>query len=302
MPRLGFLEGEHISGIKKKVLANGISVFLEYLPEHKKVIFLVGLGVGSRNDPPELAGISHFLEHLQFQSNRFRSADDINEDLEEVGTDFDAGTDFDSTVFYTIGYPRYLGRSIKILYEALTNFEYNENELERERLVVLTELKKSLDSPEIYYFDHLFIPALLRKTPLEKPILGTIKALKKIRKEDLIFQKRKYYLPQNMIIFVCGKFEEEALLRKLEKTFGHLKPRHLEIEKEKIPLANRYRVVFKHRKNLKLAYLALGYRVPGYNHVDSLKFLLLESILSGGASSRLYKKLRSEKGIGYNDL
>lgn len=303
MSHVGFLEKDHITGIKKLILSNGIKVFLEELPEYKKVIFLVGVGVGSRDDVPELAGISHFLEHIQFHSNRFRSADDINEDLEDGGTDFDAGTEFDSTIFYALGYPRYLSRSIRILYEAISNFEYNEDELAREKLVVLTELRKYLDSPEDYYLDSLFIPTLLRKTFSEKPILGALKTLKNIKKEDLISLKKKFYLPSNMIIFVCGRFEEEKILRLLEKTFGRLKPVSFEESERQIPaITNRHKEVFKKRKNLKLAYVAFGYRVPAFDHPDSLKLLLLESILSGGVSSRLCKKLRSERGIGYNDL
>lgn len=302
MPHVGFLEKDHISGIKKKILPNGITIFLEYLPERKKVIFLVGFGVGSRDDAPELAGISHFVEHIQFHSNRFRSADDINEDLEDVGTDFDAGTEFDSTIFYAWGYPRYLSRSIRILYEAISNFEYNEDEFAREKLVVLTELRKYLDSPEDYYLDSLFIPALLRKTFSEKPILGSPKTVKNIKKEDMISLKKKFYLPSNMIIFVCGRFEEEKILRLLDSTFGRLKLNSFEEPERQIPLTNRHKEVFKKRKNLKLAYMAFGYKVPAFNHPDSLKLLLLESILSGGVSSRLCKKLRSERGIGYNDL
>jgi len=283
-------------------LENGITVFLEELPERKKVAFVVGVGVGSKDDAPELAGISHFVEHIQFHSNRFRASEQITEDIEDGGADVNAGTEFDSTIFYVLGYPRYLSRNIRILYEALTNFEYNENEIEREKREVLTELRKDLDSPEEYYLTNLFIPAVLRKTFSDKPILGSPKTIRRLTRDDLVFFKKRFYLPANMVIFVCGGFEEEKVMRVIERTFGRIKPAEFEPEERQISLVNRHREIFKKRKALKLVYMALGHKVPGFNHRDSLKLMLLKSILSEGMSSRLYKKLRAERGIGYNKL
>ncbi|MDP3052165.1 MAG: pitrilysin family protein [bacterium] len=298
----GFLEKSPISGIKKRVLKNGITVFLEELPERKKVVFLVGVGAGSRNETAEISGISHLVEHIQFNSNRFRTKDEIVEDVEDGGADIDAGTYFDSTIFSVLGYSRYLSKNIRILYEMISNFEYKEEELQREKQEVLTEIKKAIDSPDDHYLANLFYPLILRKTPSERPILGTPKTVKQHTADSQITFKKRFYLPDNMVIFVCGKFNEERVIRVLEKTFGRLKLNHFSPPEFKIDLTNRHREYFKKKKALKLAYLALGYKVPGDNHPDSLKLMLLNSILSGGMSSRLWKRLRSEKGIGYDQL
>ena len=302
MATVCFLEKSPISGIKKRVLENGITVFLEELPEHKKVIFLVGIGVGTQEGTKKLYGIGHFDEHILYHSNRFRTAKEIVENVEYKGGGLYAGTDFDSAILYALGYRHSLSKNIRIIYEIVTNFEYRENEIEREREEILTEFRKAIDAPDEHYLDHLFIPVLLRKTHVEKPVLGTPKTVKHLTKEDLLTFKRKFFVPANIVIFVCGKFDEERVIKAIEKTFGRLKPQPFEQEMPRINLINRRRELFKKRKGIKLAYMALGYRVAGFNHSDSLKLTLIESILSNGMSSRLPQKLRSEKGIGYDEL
>jgi len=240
LAKIGFLEKSLIPGIKKMVLENGIVVFLEELLERRKVVFSVGIGVGSRDETGELQGenslltaidshklhgISHFVEHIQFHSNRFRTADEITENAEYGGAKIGAGTDFDSTAFYVKGYPRYLSQNIRIIYEAITNFDYKDEEIERERQEILTELRKYIDSPGVHYLDNLFVPALLRKTWAERPVPGIPKTIKNITKEELIAFKKKFYAPENMAIFVCGKFDAECITKAIEKTFGRLKPR-----------------------------------------------------------------------------
>jgi len=300
MLRPGFLEKDSISGIKKAVLDNGLKVFLEYLPEKNKVMLMVGIGAGVKDETNENHGINHFLEHIQFHSNRFRDSAQITEDVENQGAKIDAGTEFDFTMVWIRGDPRYFSKNIRIIYEAITNFKYDEDEIEKERNQILSELRKILDTPENYYFDYLFIPALLRKTFSERPILGTTKTIKRLSLNDLVAFKRKFYVPANMAIFVCGSFNEEKVLETIEKTFGRLKPRKFEPLERKFSLKIRRKEDVRSRKNLKQAYMILGYRVNGFNHRDSLKLMLLNSILSNGMSSRIFKKLRSEQGIGYD--
>ncbi len=302
MSQTGFLQKDSISGIKKIVLPNGLKVFLEELPEHKKVVFLVGIGVGVRNEPAELSGISHLVEHIQYNSNSFRSKDEIVEDVEDGGAAIRAGVDFVSTMISIPGYPRYLLKNIRILYEIISNFEYKEDEVEREKQEAITEIKKISDSPDDHYLDNLFLPLLLRKTSFEKPILGNPKIVRHHDKDAQVAFKKKFYFPGNMIIVVCGNFDEEKVIWAIEKNFGRLKLYQFEPPEFKINFKNRRREDFKERKSIKLAYLALGYKVPGFDHSDSLKLMLLESILSGGMSSRLPKRLRSERGIGYDEL
>ncbi len=186
------------------------------------------------------------------------------------------------------------------MYEALTNFDYKDEDIEREKNETVTELKKALDSPDDHYLAHLFIPTLLRRTPCDKPILGVPKTVQRFTKDDLVAFKKKFYAPGNIAIFVCGKFEEEKVLKAIERTFGRLKKRDSEPAERKFSLWNRRKEYFKKRKGLKLAYMALGYKVPGFSHRDCAKLILLDSILSSGMSSRLEKKLKREKGIGYD--
>ncbi len=178
------------------------------------MIFLVGVGVRRQGRNGRNERNKSFYEQESVTSNIHSNpvsvaADEITEDVEDGGAQISAGTDFDSTIFYIQGYPRYLSKNIRICLRNNQNFEYKEEEIERERRGNSYRIKKSIDSPKEHYLEHLFIPVLLRKTCAEKPILGTPKSVKRITKEEIIAFKKKFYVPENMTIFVCGKFDEE---------------------------------------------------------------------------------------------
>lgn len=286
--------------IKRKELDNGLVVLTEKMPHRKKAVLLVGIKVGAVNENDKLSGASHFTEHLLFKSNKFRSAKQINEDLEFEGILINAFTDQTMTFFYADSIPAKLGKAIDIIYEAVTNFEYDQKEFELERKVVLTEIQVYIEQPMDYSSENLFIPTLFRGTPLERTIAGTEKSIGGVTKEELKQFKRAFYVPNNMAIVLVGNFNEKELEKRIENTFANLKPKSLPSQYLDIDLTNQYFVRLESHPSIKEIYLDIGFKVPGFAHEDVFKLMLLDGILSAGSSSRMFQRLREERGIGYS--
>lgn len=285
--------------MKRIVLDNGLVVILEKRPATKKLALVVGIKVGSINESQRLNGASHFLEHLLFKSNPERTADQIAEDLDYNGIIKNAFTGETKTYFYAKAPAAKIRKAIEIVYQAATNFQFDLKEFSLEKKVILAEIGRDTNSPEEYSFSQ-FVSTLFRGTPLAKTIFGTTNSLGNIKKEELEKFKRNYYVPNNMIVVLVGKFEEKEFLRKIKNTFGKLKTK--DIPKPRISTAIRnYRFnQLEERKGISQVYLFLGYQVPGFISPDTYKLEMLTGILSAGLSSRLFKKLRKEKGIGYD--
>jgi len=285
--------------IQRVEYGNGLRVLLEERANTKKAALLIGVRVGSVDEYDGINGGSHFNEHLLFKSNKHRTSRQITEDLEYSGTVINAYTTWKYTAFYAKTPYTELENAVQILYEAATNLDYKRKEFELEREVVLTEIRNYINSPDRYALTDLFIPTLFHNTPLEKKIQGTVDAMSSVEKSELEDFKGDYYSPGNIVIVVCGNFNEKKLLGKVEDTFGSMqkgKTHH----RERVDLSNRHTVREESRGDINQMYLSLGYRVPGYSSDDFFKLDLLSSILSEGLSSRLFKELREKRGIGYS--
>jgi len=285
--------------IERTEFGNGLTLLTEERPNTKKAALLVGAGVGSVNENEKINGGSHFNEHLLFKSNKFRSARQIIEDLEYTGTIINAYTTWKYTAFYAKTPHRELENAIEILFQAATNYSYEEEEFELERKVILTEIQNYINSPEKYAIMGLSIPTLFSGTPMEKKIEGTSDSMGSVAKKELERFKKRFYVPNNTIIAVCGKFNKLKLMDVVESTFGSLKKRNTQ-KTGKIDIRNKRRMKVEKRGDITQSYLCLGYRVPGYLSEDFFRLDLLSSILSEGLSSRMFRELRGKRGIGYS--
>jgi len=282
--------------VKRKELKNRLVLVTEK-KNTKYVMLLIGINVGSIHESNNLNGASHFNEHMVFKTNKHRSYKQLLEDFERLGAKVNAYTAYDRTVFWAKSLPESLNEIIDIYYEGITNFEYVESEFRKEKEVVLTEARMYMDDPKSF-IDDLFISSLYKSTPLEKPIIGELKTLKRMKKGDLEKFKKENYVASNTVIGVVGKFDEKSLEKKILETFGKIRKG----KKNKIPpikIENKKRLIEK-RIDAAQAYLYLGYRVPTYDSEDWCKIFFLKEILYGGMSSRLFQSLREEKGIGYS--
>jgi predicted Zn-dependent peptidase len=292
------METNQMKGINRIELDSGLVLLTEKRPNTKKTALLSGVRVGSAHEDDRLNGGSHFNEHLLFKSNRHRSARQITEDLEYSGAVINAYTTWKYTAFSAKVPHKELPKAVEILFQAATNFSYNRDEFETERQVILTEIQNFINSPGRYSLTGLFIPKLFKGTPLERKVEGTVEAMGSVVKEELEGFKKKYYVPNNMVIAAVGRFDERKLVGCVEDLFGSLDAKNPPHPDPSIDLTNKRRERVEERRDISQDYMCLGYRVPGYTRdVHSLE--LISSILSEGLSSRMYRELREKRGIGY---
>ena len=283
----------------RHVLPNGLTILTKHLPGQQKACVMVSVGVGSIHEEERIQGISHFIEHLAFKSNQRRSAQQIAKDLEYAGTIANAYTTYDNTAFFGKCLPKKVDDTIQILFEAITNTIYKEEEIALERQVVLTEIQNYIELPDRHLIS-LFLEDQYHKTPYQRRIEGTKKSVTSITQKDLAAFKEKYYAPNNMIISIVGNIDEAKALVTIKKTFGTLAKKIITLPNASLTTLQQKDITIHTQKHLNQSFLAAGFRVAPSHTKEGLGLELLSAILGGGMSSRIFTKLREEQGIGYS--
>lgn len=284
---------------KRFVLDNGL-ILVTNKTASKKVVLLVGVKVGSIDEDKRVSGINHFIEHMLFRSNPHNSDRQIKEILESGGADTNALSGPTDMFFYIKALSSKLPDIIEIIYQAATNLDFDKREFLMEKNNILSETHLCPEQPMDHAYEDLFIPTLFRQTPLENPVAGTPESVRALEVGDLIDFKKTWYVPNNMIVAVCGGFDEEKLREQISSTFEKLQPKLLPARNLDIEIKNERREIFEKKQDIKHAYMHLGYRIPGILiSKDIYKLEVLASILGGGMSSRLFYELRDKRGIGY---
>jgi predicted Zn-dependent peptidase len=272
---------------------------MEKRPYTKEVVILVGTKSGSMHENDKVAGITHFIEHMLFRTNQWRTTQEVTDELESAGAEINAYTDQDSMCFYAKTLPSEISKTFRIIFEAAINKQYQKDEFLREKDAILSEIKLGVEDHFSYVYSNLFIPTLFKGTGLQGLVPGTAKTVGGLTPRQLLEYKKMIFVPNKpMAVVVVGQFKEEQVVGEIRKTFGTL-PEGLANVETPIPVLNeKFRVVEK-RKGIDQAYLAMGFRVPGQLDPDMFKLALLEGILTGGMSCRLFRELRDKRGIGY---
>lgn len=287
--------------LRKYTLDNGLRVLIEKVPFSKEVAFLTGVKVGSIHEEDKTDGASHFNEHLLFKTNQYRTTKEILRYLEWNGIMVNAYTDVDHTSFWTRSLSKNLPKAVEIIFQAATNFQYNQNDFNNEKNVVIDELKMREDDPSSYLVDQTQ-STLFKSTPLERNVNGTIDSLTNLAKQELEELKKTFYVPNNIVLVGVGEFDEKNFLDTVDSTFGKLKTKKVKHPNlKKISLKNQGQKILIEKESMELAYLTLAYKIPGatVDFDDYQTFGLLNTLLGDGMSSRIFNGLREEKGIGY---
>lgn len=278
-------------------LDNGLRVVVENIDYVSSVS--VGLWVenGSRNENKHNNGISHFIEHMFFKGTTNRSAKDIAEAIEEVGGQINAFTGKEATCFYIKALDTHLELALDILSDMLFNSKFSDEDIEREKSVIFEEISMNEDSPEDVLMD-LHSRAIWGEDSISLPILGDYNTIKSFNREKLKEYVSSYYIPENSVISICGKFNPDAIGKIIEKYFGNWNSDNKRItnySKPKTLNSNLFRM-----KSIEQLHMSLG--MPGIEtgNDDIYSLILLCNILGGGASSILFQKLREELGMCYS--
>ncbi|MGE5397902.1 MAG: M16 family metallopeptidase [Chitinophagales bacterium] len=277
-------------------LSNGATVLVEEIPYVHSAAVGVFVKVGSRQEDAENNGISHFIEHMLFKGTRTRSARDIAEVFEEMGGQLNAYTSKESTCFYARVLDENIYQAMDILFDMLFNSMLNEKDLDVERGVIIEEINMYEDSPDELVHD-VFIQTVLSSQPLGRPILGYSKIIESMDRETIMNYYRQYYNPSNMIIAVAGNVNEEEVIKRIEGYKGYDPDACTSLIHDSANMGQGLKLLNKKTEQVQIC---LG--VPGISYLDDNRHVqtVMNSILGGGMSSRLFQKIREEKGLAYS--
>jgi len=281
---------------EKRVLSNGVTVLVQPVPATYSVVLGVWVRVGSRDEAPALAGISHFLEHMVFKGTETRTAFEIALALERVGGSLEAHTTKEYTCFYTRVLREHLDLALEVIADILLNPTHDPNDIKLEQGVVVEEINNVFDTPDDWIFE-ILSEKVYGEHPLGRPILGTPDTVKSFSQEDLKSFMGSHYVGGNVIISVAGDLQADTLFDKIERYFP-FQPGSMPHAVKPIastPAGTFFQVDDK----LTQQYLVLGTRSMSYVDNDRFPLLLASTLLGGGMSSRLFQSVRERAGLCY---
>jgi predicted Zn-dependent peptidase len=284
--------------IRKEVLDNGLCLLTETLPQVRSVSLGVWLRRGSRHEPAALNGVSHFLEHLVFKGTESRSARDIALVMDSVGGQIDAFTSKEYTCFYAKVLDQHVPIAVDLLADIVRNPRFDPDDVSREKQVVVEEIRMVEDSPDDRVYD-LFAEHFYPGHPLGRPIQGTEATVTALERSRILRYFRGAYRPENMLISAAGNLDPRALSRRVRKAFGSMESGPSQRIGKRPPRA-RGGLVARPKRELEQLHLVLG--LPTFPERDASRYVLyvLNALLGGTMSSRLFQKIREERGLAYS--
>ena len=285
----------------KTVLDNGIRILSEEMPNTRSASLGIWVENGSRHESRHQNGISHFVEHLLFKGTERRSAARIAEEMDAVGGVLNAFTAKEYTCYYGKVLDENLPLAIDLLTDIFLHSIFDREEIERERSVILQEISQAEDTPDDYVHD-LFSLDFFRDHPLGRPICGEVATVRNFRREDFLEFVQERYLPGRVLVAAAGHLKHEDLVREMEKRLGAVENSKLKINnskfKEDAPALQSG--IFQHSKSLEQVHFCLGVAGIHQSHPMRYAAYILNTILGGGMSSRLFQEIREKRGKAYS--
>ncbi|HRY60137.1 MAG TPA: pitrilysin family protein [Patescibacteria group bacterium] len=282
-------------------LPNGVRVFTVPKKETMGIFINVIFRVGSRYENIGIDGVAHFIEHMNFKGTKKRlKSTDIKKEIHQVGGTINAYTSKETTGYYVSLPARKVELGVDILSDILLNSRFDTKDIEKEKGVIIEEIKMYDDMPADYAFMK-FEELIFGKNPLGSDIAGSIDSIKKMTRKDLINFKNRFYSAQNTVIAVGGKFSEVKLKGLLTKKFGKIKKASLNTS-EKTILKQDSPLVKIYKRDSQQANILMGFRAFGRNRSDHDRTTidLLSRIIGGYSSSILFDEIREKRALVYD--
>lgn len=281
---------------RKTILENGIRVVSETVDHIRSVSLGIWVGTGSRDESPAQNGISHFIEHMIFKGTRKRTAIQIAKDLDAIGGLSNAFTGKESTCFHTRTLGKHLPVAIDILTDILLNSTFQPEDLERERQVILQEISMVEDTPDDMIHD-LFQESFWQDHPIGRSVLGSSDTVGNIGKDAISHYMGKHYVPGQILVVAAGNVNHDELVSQvgplLEGMNGGSR-----IPDRMVPRSTS--AVSSHYKDLEQVHMCLGGEAPSQVSDKRFACALLNTMLGGNMSSRLFQEIRERRGLAYN--
>jgi predicted Zn-dependent peptidase len=281
--------------LRDTTLANGFRIVTEAMPGLKSASAGIWVNAGGRHERAEQNGIAHFLEHMAFKGTMKRSALKIAEEIEDVGGYINAYTSREMTAYYARVLSADVELALDVIADIVLNPVFDPKEIETERHVILQEIGQALDTPDDIIFDWLQ-EVSYPDQPFGRTILGPSERVGAFQRADLTGFVHEHYGPDQMILSAAGGVDHDAIVAQAQVLFGHLKPLGTGvIQPAQFGGGERRRV-----KKLEQAHFALAFEAPGYRDDAVYAAQVYATAMGGGMSSRLFQKVREEKGLCYS--
>lgn len=283
---------------QKTILPSGVRIVTEEIPSVRSVSVGAWVSVGSRDEQDHEAGMCHFIEHMVFKGTTNRRMHHIAQRMENVGGYLNAFTSKEYTCFYARCLDEHLPRALDTVLDLVLNPVFPDKEIEREKDVVVEEMKMYEDTPDEYVFD-LFDTALYGDHSMGRPVIGTEESVRGFDRDGLVDFLRRHYTAQNIVVSVAGHVQHDKVVRLVEKALAGHEPGDVEDLSRVSPPARKPESVEASRP-IQQAHIILGARGIHVHDDERVALSVLNTILGGGMSSRLNQNIREKYGYCYN--
>ena len=285
------------SAVEIRKLDNGLTVLIKENHANPIVTLDVWVNIGSMNEPPEINGVSHFLEHMMFKGTKNRPPGKVDLDIESVGGETNAATSKDFTHYYVTVASDYVTTGLDVLSDVIMNSTLDPKEVERERQVILEEYRRKQDSPFGFVYDEI-CEAAYRSGPYKQPVIGTTETLTSLTRAQLMDCYQRYYTPDNMVLVVVGDLKTDAIMKEVQRLFGSCRRKARPFENADRPTRWGGPAARSIDKDVNDTYLVMAFPAPSIaTPRDTIVMDLILGILGQGRSSRLYQSLREKKQL-----
>ncbi len=280
---------------EKTILQNGTVVITEHMDAVRSVALGIWLAVGSRDESPEEAGMSHFMEHMMFKGTPTRTAAQISETFDGLGAELNAFTSKEYTCFYSRLVDEHVPTALEVLSDMVCNASLSDEACDKEREVVIEEIARMEDTPDDRIHD-IFSQALWPNHPIGLPVLGRRETVRTFDHERSVTFRQRHYLTGNCVVAAAGSIDHNALVD-MVRDHLHLPegPRSERPKAEAAP-SSRLAVLEKETEQTHICY---GMEALDARHEDRFVLTMIDTVLGGGMSSRLFQEIREKKGLAY---
>ncbi len=288
---------KEVRNIRRQVLPNGLTIITEQMQHIRSASIGIWLQTGSRDEDAAWNGISHFIEHMLFKGTEHRTAEEIARQVDSIGGNMDAFTAKECICFNVKVLDEHLPVALEILSDLVLHPVFDPNDITRERGVILEEIKMDEDNPD-YLVHEIFTQNFWKDHPLGKPILGTKETVKKFERAAVLDAYSHRFAPGNIIVSAAGNLDHDRFVDLVTKHFEHMKPRKNGFHSPVPKIVSK--ITLRNKKALEQVQLCIGVPSHPIAHEKRHAGYILNTLLGGGMSSRLFQNIRERQGLVYS--
>jgi predicted Zn-dependent peptidase len=288
---------QEVRNIRRQKLPNGLTVITEQMQHIRSASIGVWLQTGSRDEDPEWNGISHFIEHMVFKGTKHRTAEEIARQVDSIGGNMDAFTAKECICFNVKVLDEHVPVALDILSDLVLNPVFDAADIARERGVIMEEIKMDEDNPD-YLVHEIFTQNFWKDHPLGKPILGTKETVKRFERDAVLDAYAHRFAPGNIIVSAAGNLDHDRFVELVRGHFEHMKPMTNGFHSSTPKISSR--IILRNKKALEQVQICIGVPAHPIAHEKRHAGYVLNTLLGGGMSSRLFQNIRERQGLAYS--